>query len=85
MLSVVGARELTRWHESSRYTPDDRGYEPPQAEIVRRMATLACDIALYATDQIDENHLEVQRVRRAAKSVSRQLEGYDPETGHPRS
>ena len=49
------------------------------------MATLACDIALYATDQIDENHLEVQRVRRVANSISGQLDGYDLETGIHRS
>ncbi len=84
MLSVVGARELTRWHEASRYTSDDPEYEPPEAEIIRRMATLACGIALYAIDQLDENDLEVSRVRKAVNSVSSQLDGYDLKTGDPR-
>lgn len=53
-------------------------FASPVARLNSRLLMLRA-----ATDQIDENHLQVQRVRRAADSVSRRLDGYDLGTGDP--
>ena len=83
-LSLVGADELTRWHEDSRYTPD-QPVEPPRSEQVRTLVEVACKVASYTVEQLDESVHEAYRVQRAATSVEGRLNSYDLETGSPLS
>ena len=79
-LSLVGAAELTRWHEDSRYTPDQPG-EPLTSDQVRTLAEVACKAASYTVDQLGESVREASQVRRATTAVEHRLSCYDLETG----
>ena len=83
-LALVGADELTRWHEDSRYTPD-QPTEPPTSERVRTLAEVACKVASYTVEQLGESVHQAPRVQRAAAALERRLNGYDLETGAPSS
>ena len=84
-IASVGAEQLTRWHEYSRYTPDQPARKPLCGELVRAMAEVACEVALYTVEQLDDTPLEATRVRRASTTVERRVNGYDLQTGLPLS
>ena len=84
-IASVGAEQLTRWHEYSRYTPDQPARQPLSGELVRSMAEVACKVAVYTVEQLDDEPLDAIRVRRAATAAERRVNGYDLETGLPLS
>ena len=84
-IATVGAETFTRWHEYSRYAPDQPAREPLTGQLVRAMAEVACGVAIYTVEQIDASRPEALRVQQAATAVVDRLRGYDLETGTPRS
>ena len=80
LVSAVGANEITRWHEDSRYTPDHAIQEPPTAEQIRTAVKIACWVALYTVEQFDESMPNTHLVRQAVTAVEHRLTGYDIET-----
>ena len=88
-LTMVGAspliseEPLISRHELSRYVPDEEEKQPADAELVRRMATVACGVALYAADQVDENVVEVARINKDAATIARRLQDFNLATGEP--
>ena len=77
------AEEITRWHELSRYEPDETMREPATPELVQRLARMACSVASYTIDQLDDPGPYAPRIRRAADTVARRIGSYDLETGSP--
>ena len=77
------ADEITRWHELSRYEPDEAMRKPATPELVRRLARMACSVASYTVDQLDDPGPYPPRIRRAADTVARRIGSYDLETGSP--
>ena len=77
------AGEITRWHELSRYEPDEPQPERDMIELMRRLAGVACSIATYTIAQFDEEDPHVRRIRRTAGHVRSRLAGYDLESGSP--
>ena len=79
-LALIGAGELTRWHQDSRYTPD-QPVEPPTADHVRAMAEVACKVAAYTVEQLGESEQDASRVRQATTAIEQRLNSRDLETG----
>ena len=77
------AGEITRWHELSRYEPDEPQPERDMTELLRGLAGVACSIATYTIAQFDEEDPHVRRIRRTARHVQSRLAGYDLESGSP--
>lgn len=77
------ADEITRWHELSRYEPDEGRHEPAKPEMVRRLAEVACSVALYTITQFDQSDVYVRRIRRAIAGIDDRLVAYDLESGNP--
>ena len=80
LVSAVGADEITRWREDSRYTPDHAIQEPPAAEQIRTAVKIACRVARYTVEQFDESMPNTHLVRQAVAAVEHRLTGYDIET-----
>ena len=77
------AGEITRWHELSRYEPDEPQPERDMTDLLRRLAGVACSVASYTVAQFDEEDPNVCRIRRAAADIESRLTGYDLESGSP--
>ena len=77
------ADEITRWHELSRYEPDEGRHEPEMPELVQRLAEVACSVASYTITHFDGDEAYVRRIRRAIADIDHQLIGYDLESGNP--
>lgn len=80
-VSLVGVEEITRWHMDSRYTPDHEPDIPLTSDLVRALAEVACKVASYVVEQLDNTVTNVDAVYEAVTAVERHLEGYDLETG----
>lgn len=77
LVSAVGADELTRRREGSRYTPDHATQEPPTAEQIRTAIKIACRVAQYTVEQFDEFMPNTHLVRQAIAAVEHRLTGDD--------
>lgn len=80
-LDTATAGEITRWHELSRYEPDEEIREPPDHNLVRRLAGVACSVASYTVEQLDAPGRSSSRIRRAVEAVAERITNHDLETG----
>lgn len=81
LVSAVGADEITRRREDSRYTPDRAIQEPPAAEQIQTAVKIACRVARYTVEQFDESMPNTRLVRQAIIAVENRLTSCDIETG----
>lgn len=56
--------------------------EPAKPEMVRRLAEVACSVALYTITQFDQSDVYVRRIRRAIADIDHRLTCYDLESGN---
>ncbi len=84
LLDVVGAEVNTRWRQDARYTPQHVLDEPLTSERVAQLAEVACRVASYLVEQLDESVPYVTEVQDHVTLVEQWLERYDLETGTPR-
>lgn len=80
-IAMVGAEVITRWHQDARYTSQHVLDDLLTPERVRELARVACKVASYMVDQLDDSVPIVSDVHDAVEMVEQYLDRYDPETG----
>lgn len=84
-LASAGADSPTRRHQDNRYTSQHVLDDPLTPERVTELAQVACNVARYLVEQLDESAPYISEVQDDVTLVEQHLEGYDLETGAPRS